>query len=145
MSEHSKQGRYRVEHKKRSLISPSKSHVLFWHSQTHMKNYCYLFTCGDMIFLSGGNPYKACTAIYIIKFFLNCLQHEYVFAFKQSRRREDDIAIVNTCMRVLLENDLCNSLWKIKDCTFSFGGMAPTTVMAVETIRALIGRYCNQQ
>ena len=85
------------------------------------------------------------TPVYIIKFFLNCLQHEYVFAFKQSRRREDDIAIVNTCMRVLLENDLCNSLWKIKDCTFSFGGMAPTTVMAVETIKALIGRYCNPQ
>ncbi|XP_044163721.1 xanthine dehydrogenase/oxidase-like isoform X2 [Acropora millepora] len=72
-------------------------------------------------------------------------KHEYVFAFKQSRRREDDIAIVNTCMRVFLENDLCNSLWKIKDCTFSFGGMAPTTVMAVETIKALIGRTWSEK
>ena len=69
------------------------------------------------------------------------MQHEYVFAFKQARRREDDIAIVNTAMRVLLEKQTDSSFWQIKDCSFSFGGMAPTTVMAMETIKGLTGRY----
>ncbi|KAJ7379815.1 hypothetical protein OS493_012562 [Desmophyllum pertusum] len=57
-------------------------------------------------------------------------KHEHVFAFKQARRREDDIAIVNTAMRVLLEKETNSSSWKIMDCSFSFGGLAPTTVMA---------------
>ena len=30
-----------------------------WLSQTHVKNYRNVFTCGDTGFLSGGNPYKA--------------------------------------------------------------------------------------
>ena len=68
-------------------------------------------------------------------------QHEYVFAFKQARRREDDIAIVNTGMKALLEKETNSGLWKIKDCSFSFGGMAPTTVMAMKTIKGLTGRY----
>ena len=69
------------------------------------------------------------------------LQDEYVFAFKQARRREDDIAIVNTGMRVVLEKSTNSSPWKIQDCSFSFGGMAPTTVMAMKTIKGLTGRY----
>ena len=64
-----------------------------------------------------------------------------MFAFKQARRREDDIAIVNTGMRVLLEKPTNSSSWKIQDCSFSFGGMAPTTVMAMKTIKGLTGRY----
>jgi len=68
------------------------------------------------------------------------LQQEHVFAFKQARRREDDIAIVNTAMRVLLEKQANSTSWQIKDCSFSFGGMAPTTVMAVKTIKGLTGR-----
>ena len=71
---------------------------------------------------------------------LFCFKDEYVFAFKQARRREDDIAIVNTGMRVLLEKQGNVSSWKIKDCSFSFGGMAPTTVMALKTIKGLTGR-----
>lgn len=72
-------------------------------------------------------------------------KHEYVCAFKQARRREDDIAIVNTGMRVLFQIDQNNNSWKIKDCSFSFGGMAPTTVMAVRTIKALIGRTWSEE
>ena len=69
------------------------------------------------------------------------MQHEYVFAFKQARRREDDIAIVNTGMKALLEKETNSGTWQIKDCSFSFGGMAPTTVMAMKTIKGLTGRY----
>ncbi|XP_020627784.1 xanthine dehydrogenase/oxidase-like isoform X2 [Orbicella faveolata] len=71
-------------------------------------------------------------------------KHEYVFAFKQARRREDDIAIVNTGMRVLLEKPTNSSSWKIQDCSFSFGGMAPTTVMAMKTIKGLTGRTWSE-
>ena len=66
-----------------------------------------------------------------------------MFAFKQARRREDDIAIVNTGMRVLFEKETNSSSWKIKDCSFSFGGLAPTTVMAMKTIKGLTGRYAD--
>ncbi|XP_078350679.1 xanthine dehydrogenase/oxidase-like [Oculina patagonica] len=69
---------------------------------------------------------------------------EYVFSFKQARRREDDIAIVNTAMRVLLEKQASSSSWRIKDCTFSFGGLAPTTVMAMKTMKGLTGRKWDE-
>ena len=59
-----------------------------------------------------------------------------MFAFKQARRREDDIAIVNTGMRVLFDKET-----QIQDCSFSFGGLAPTTVMAMKTVKGLTGRY----
>ncbi|XP_078351392.1 xanthine dehydrogenase/oxidase-like [Oculina patagonica] len=71
-------------------------------------------------------------------------KHEYVFSFKQARRREDDIAIVNTAMRVLLEKQASSSSWRIKDCSFSFGGLAPTTVMAMKTIKGLTGRKWDE-
>ena len=70
-----------------------------------------------------------------------CFQHEYVFAFKQARRREDDIAIVNTGMRVLFDKETQSSSWQIQDCSFSFGGLARTTVMAMKTVKGLTGRY----
>ncbi|CEL96661.1 unnamed protein product [Vitrella brassicaformis CCMP3155] len=47
---------------------------------------------------------------------------EFFFGFKQCRRREDDIAIVNAGMRVKLSGDI------IVDSCFSFGGMAPFTI-----------------
>ena len=72
-----------------------------------------------------------------LKFFF---QDEYVFAIKQARRREHDIAIVNAALGVLLEKQTKSSSWQIKDCSFSFGGMALTTVMTMKTMKGLIGR-----
>ena len=57
-------------------------------------------------------------------------------SFKQSRRREDDIAIVNSCFFVSLDDDL-----KVKDCRLAYGGMSFKTIMATETQKELIGRY----
>ena len=53
-------------------------------------------------------------------------------AFKQSRRREDDIAIVNSCLRVVLSNNI------IEDCNLVFGGMSFKTVVATLTEKAMI-------
>jgi len=68
------------------------------------------------------------------------MQNEYFEGYKQSPRRDDDIATVNAGMRVLFEDN--NSII-IKDMTLCFGGMAPTTVVAAETAKQLIGRYAQ--
>ena len=57
--------------------------------------------------------------------------------YKQARRREDDIAIVNAGMFVQFQS----GSRKVKDIRLSFGGMAPTTVMATRTRNGLIGKY----
>jgi len=66
------------------------------------------------------------------------VQNEYFEGYKQSPRREDDIATVNAGMRVLFEEDTPTV---IKDITLCFGGMAPTTIVAMATAKQLIGRF----
>lgn len=62
--------------------------------------------------------------------------NEFVYAYKQSRRREDDIAIVNAAFRVVFQpNSSC-----IKEIHMAFGGMNVTTVLAVNTGQKLKGR-----
>jgi xanthine dehydrogenase/oxidase len=51
---------------------------------------------------------------------------EYILAFKQARRREDDISIV--CAAIRGRFDLAAG--RIVEAGFGFGGMAPTTVSA---------------
>ncbi|XP_060084653.1 xanthine dehydrogenase/oxidase-like [Ylistrum balloti] len=64
-------------------------------------------------------------------------QNEYFYGYKQAYRREDDIAIVNAGIRVLLEDST------IRDMSLAFGGMAPTTVMALNAMKQTIGRKWN--
>ncbi|GAB0187485.1 xanthine dehydrogenase/oxidase [Grus japonensis] len=66
---------------------------------------------------------------------------EYFSAFKQASRREDDIAIVTCGMRVLFQ-DGTKRIEKIK---LSYGGMAPTTVLALKTCQELSGRDWNEK
>ncbi|XP_061480984.1 xanthine dehydrogenase/oxidase [Rhineura floridana] len=61
---------------------------------------------------------------------------EYFSAFKQASRREDDIAIVTCGMRVLFQEGTD----RVQDIKLSYGGMAPTTVLAVKTCQDLTGR-----
>lgn len=60
---------------------------------------------------------------------------EIVRSFKQARRREDDIAIVNAGIRMLLGNDDM-----VKECSIAFGGVAPFTKIAQATEKFLIGK-----
>ncbi|XP_078674888.1 xanthine dehydrogenase/oxidase-like [Branchiostoma floridae x Branchiostoma belcheri] len=62
-------------------------------------------------------------------------ENEYFLAYKQARRRDDDIAIVNAAFRVRFEEGTN----VIRDIALSFGGMAPTTVMARNTANRLTG------
>ena len=63
-------------------------------------------------------------------------ENQYFNAFKQARRRDDDIAIVNSAFWF----DLNEQSKTITDITMSFGGMAPTTVMALKTMQNLKGK-----
>lgn len=62
-------------------------------------------------------------------------QWEYVIPHKQSKRREDDISIVTSGMRVNLE--VKENKWVIGECALAFGGMAPYTVLASKTAKQL--------
>ena len=56
-------------------------------------------------------------------------------SFKQSRRRKDDIAIVNSCFFVHLSDDLI-----VEDCRLAYGGMKKKTITATNTQSKLKGR-----
>ncbi|XP_064080821.1 xanthine dehydrogenase/oxidase-like [Macrobrachium nipponense] len=60
---------------------------------------------------------------------------EYILGYKQARRRDDDIAIVNAGIRVIFENG-SNTVQRLD---LAFGGMAPTTIMATTTMKSLVG------
>ena len=63
------------------------------------------------------------------------LQNEYFYGYKQSQRRDDDIAIVNAGFRVCLKEGAS----QVQEMALSFGGMAAKTVMATRTANAAIG------
>ncbi|XP_065174332.1 xanthine dehydrogenase [Atheta coriaria] len=66
-------------------------------------------------------------------------EHQYFYAHKQAKRRDDDIAIVNSAINVLIDpkdGTIANI-----DC--AFGGMAPTTVLALKTREGLKGLPWN--
>ena len=65
-------------------------------------------------------------------------KYEYVVPFKQARRREDDISIVTSGMRIKLRPE--QEGWLMEDVSIAFGGMAPKTVMASKTMGCLMGK-----
>jgi xanthine dehydrogenase/oxidase len=60
---------------------------------------------------------------------------EYIRTYKQSKRKDDDIAIVNACLRVALEPS-----GNVKSASLVYGGMAPTTVAAKKAMEFLSGK-----
>ena len=69
-----------------------------------------------------------------------------MLSYKQSRRREDDLAIVNAGLRVVLvpvgegEEGGEERKWRVGECSLVYGGMSFKTVMATQTQQALIGK-----
>lgn len=82
-------------------------------------------------------PYEILLSI-IIPFTDSCTYFE---AYKQARRREDDIAIVNEAIWVRFKPD-SNT---IEDINFGFGGMSFKTVNAPKTQRKLKGLQWNRE
>ncbi|KAL4959702.1 Molybdopterin-binding domain of aldehyde dehydrogenase-domain-containing protein [Aspergillus stella-maris] len=60
---------------------------------------------------------------------------EITNAYKQAKRKDDDIAIVSAAFRVKLSAEQ-----KVQDVSLAFGGMAPTTVLAPKSASVLIGK-----
>ncbi|XP_030369374.1 xanthine dehydrogenase [Scaptodrosophila lebanonensis] len=67
--------------------------------------------------------------------------NQHVVAFKQARRRDDDIAIVNAAVSVLFQpqSDV------VARISMAFGGMAPTTVLAPRSAQLMIGKQWNRE
>lgn len=61
---------------------------------------------------------------------------EYFIAYKQAKRRDDDIAIVNMALHVTFKtaSDV------VAQMHLAFGGMAPTVALAPETCARIVGR-----
>ncbi|CAH3868030.1 xanthine dehydrogenase [Pieris brassicae] len=66
---------------------------------------------------------------------------QYVKAYKQAKRREDDISIVTAAINVIFE-DFTD---KIRSINIGFGGMAPVTKLATKTGQVLEGLKWNEQ
>lgn len=62
---------------------------------------------------------------------------QYFVAYKQAKRRDDDIAIVNMALNVTFKPNTN----EIIEAHLAYGGMAPTTKLAVNTCRGMIGKY----
>jgi xanthine dehydrogenase/oxidase len=60
---------------------------------------------------------------------------EITKAYKQAKRKDDDIAIVTAAFRVRLDDEC-----QVSDISLAYGGMAPKTIEALSTMRALKGR-----
>lgn len=60
---------------------------------------------------------------------------EYLRAYKQAKRKDDDIAIVNAALRVTLDSN-----HKVESVNLVYGGMAPTTVSAKGATKYLEGK-----
>jgi xanthine dehydrogenase/oxidase len=63
-------------------------------------------------------------------------KNQHFLAYKQAKRRDDDIAIVNGAFNVKFE-DGSNV---VSDIQLAFGGMAPTTILAPKTSAAVKGK-----
>ncbi|XP_011496328.1 PREDICTED: xanthine dehydrogenase [Ceratosolen solmsi marchali] len=69
------------------------------------------------------------------------ISNQYFVAYKQAKRREDDIAIVNLALTVFFESGTNI----IEKSLMAFGGMAPTTILARKTCEAMVGRKWNEE
>ncbi|KAM7220208.1 molybdopterin binding Aldehyde oxidase/xanthine dehydrogenase [Rhypophila decipiens] len=62
-------------------------------------------------------------------------KNEFFRAYKQAKRKDDDIAIVTAALKVRLSDDGI-----VEACTLAYGGMAAMTVAAKKTSEYLIGK-----
>ena len=63
--------------------------------------------------------------------------NELVAAFKQSHRREDDIALVNAGMRLRCA-PAAGGGWRVEEATLAYGGVAPCVVTAQTAASTLV-------
>ena len=74
---------------------------------------------------------------YLFIVFSLSFHNTFVFAYKQSQRKEDDIAIVNACAKIDFVSE--NSS-EVKDTSIVFGGMAAKTLSTSKTANSMKGK-----
>ena len=67
-------------------------------------------------------------------------ENQCVRAFKHSKRREDDIAVVNSAMSVSFEQGHKSKTLRIANMKLVFGGMGPCTLQAKKTQQFFVGK-----
>ena len=76
------------------------------------------------------------------------MSNEYIMAYKQSRRRDDDIALVNGCFRMQMQPgpraEDGSKQFSVGLVSLAFGGMAATTIAAPKTETMLKGRQFDE-
>ncbi|KNC81268.1 hypothetical protein SARC_06399 [Sphaeroforma arctica JP610] len=76
-------------------------------------------------------------------------KNEFVESYKQARRKDDDIAIVNSALRVRLTdsgtNDAGKPIYTVAECSMCFGGVGPISVQAKETAQWLVGQVWGRE
>ena len=70
-------------------------------------------------------------------------ENVYFVAYKQSRRREDDIAIVNGAFWYKLDNT--NNNFTFDEARIAFGGLGPTTMLLDKTTTFLTGKPWSEK
>lgn len=68
---------------------------------------------------------------------------QYFVALKQAKRRDDDIAIVNIGLNVLFE-PVAGAERRVKELVIAYGGMAPTTRIALASCELARGMAWNE-
>jgi xanthine dehydrogenase/oxidase len=66
-------------------------------------------------------------------------QNQYFYAYKQAKRRDDDIAIVNGAFNISIVDS------KVQDIKMAFGGMAPTTILTPKTSEKVRGMKFDEK
>lgn len=66
---------------------------------------------------------------------------QYFKAYKQARRKEDDISIVTSAFNVVFD-PVTNT---VLDARLCYGGMGPTTIYAKETSKVILGQQWDQE
>ncbi|XP_012253844.2 xanthine dehydrogenase isoform X2 [Athalia rosae] len=69
------------------------------------------------------------------------IQGEYFIAYKQAKRRDDDIAIVNSALNVFFKPG--SNI--VQNVLLAYGGMAPTTMLARRTCETMINKKWDEQ
>ena len=69
------------------------------------------------------------------------IRNQYFVAYKQSKRRDDDIAIVNMALNVKFKPE-SNF---VDEAQLVFGGMRPTTLLTRKTSQAMVGEKWNKE
>lgn len=73
-------------------------------------------------------------------FFPYTTEDQHFLAYKQAKRRDDDIAIVNLALNVIFEPGTN----KVQKLNMAFGGMAPTVAMTPKSSAIAVGHTWNE-